>query len=636
MTVTTTPVDPSALPPSGSSELYTYNYTGMSIDINHVRHKSDGYDDDTLWNEDTMYHYCNLLLDQYQTERADKDTEKVTVGLFRNYSSYGPKRRKDHDDVDMNIDVYFHPFLWKQKWHLAIGFTKYEKILILNCSNVTYSQSEKQGKFPSFPTKASLRIEQFICFFKQKLSKHSLRYPRLHSDLFMPSIQYNAINLLTVIFSFCFDPISLVRLFCDPQFTPRKFDISDMHPIIEEIDVLFQKEYNELKRKKVEQLLLEKRKKIEQDDDETRRRDLLQERKRIKEEEIRKQKEEKQKELQAQLAKENEIRQRAQLERQEQKRSLKDDTNDNDVKRRRQSTRVNGSLNEPIEINDLDDDEDEQEEDQEKKDEQEYNKYLNYNLQTSGAKRERELALKEIFSKSFAEEFKKNILDMSLFPSFDKFDLMYENLQQICQNPLTSPALHNNNKDIKPGPQRNEYDIRSALFVRYQRRQRQEFDEEKCALLLEKDSLNQIIPLIYEHGSIYLINIKTTDKFHCIVKCICISNRSNRSEREILKTHALRRLMEMYVEKYKRLVIKIRISVIQVKSASFYKVAMQSVFTLHHILWKGKFDLTFHPKNEALENYIVFYEKIMSCALTGDMFRTELNFKRLTKHVIQD
>ena len=649
-TATDTPMDINSNK-NEPSERYIYQYTGMTGYLTHVRHRSNGYDNDTLWNEETMYHYCNLLLDQYHN-----DDNEVNIALFRTYASYGPKKK--------NIDVYFHPFLWKQQWHLAIGFTKYEKILLLNCSDVSYNNDTTNNlegepiKFPSFPTKASLRIEQFICFFKQKLSKHSLRYPRLHTDLFMPSTPYNAINLLTVIFSFCFDPISLVRIFCDPQFTPRKFDISDMHPIINEIDDIFMKSYLQMKEQQREkqemELLLKEKKEAERMKQEKKRidekrqlleqkRKLLEEKQRLKEEEAHREKEQKELQIQEQLKKENDIRQRAQHEKLEllknqQKRQLAvvdDQSLDTIAKRRKHASATNGSLTTPIEINDLDDDEDEQEVDQDRKDEAEYNKYLNYRLQTTDVKKEREDKLKLVFSKSYAQEFKKNIIDMSLFPPVEKFDHMYQNLELICKNPLTAPDMQTSS-EVKPGPQRNEYDIRETLFVRYQRRQRQEFDEVKCAELLKKDSLNQIIPLVYEHGSIYLINIKTTDKFHCIIKCICISNRANRSEREIMKSHAVRRLTEMYVEKYKRLVIKIRTSIIHVKSASFYRVAMQSVFTLHHILWKGKFDLTFNPKNETLENYIAFYEKIVNCTLAGDMFQTELNFKRLTKHVLQD
>lgn len=753
---------------------YQYQYTKMNVDLSLINDLSNNLNPNDYFNEEILYHYCNLILDKYYNTNNQNDNDNgysethQNIALFRNYSSYGPKAK--------NIDIYLHPFLWKKEWHLAIGFNKYNKILLIDCSNFkisNYNQNNEKDEnidniennqnkeiiYPSFPTKTSLRVEQFICFFKRKLSKHSLKYPRLYTDLFEPATPYNSINLLTIVFSFCLDAVSLTRSFCDPEFSPRKFDISDIHPLLDNLNHLFieelaskereieklakvkQLEEQRLKEKKLKQeakdrekqekrereleraervrklKLLEEKQKLQREKEEREERErkekeriekeklekerikrfnelkILEESKRIENErklkeqkkfdeiqnlekikqleiikqneqrgKIKKQKELKElKELNEQELKDKAIKDKIELLNNARKREVdlsppvEDKNNefmvDNIAKRQKYMPRTRGTIFTPIEINDLDDADDDDDDDENVDDAEDINdihiknetemsvtpklKINNKSIAqikstTSTSKDKRILKLSLIFEKRIAIAFQKHLQNSELFGGNIKLDLMFEFIQNLVNDPLTnSSLLLNPNSNTN-----NTYDIKPCLLVNYKRRMKQEFNEERCLEILKKDSLNQIIPLVFENGSIFLINIKTNDKFNCIVKLICVSNRSSRSEREIMKNYAFRRLIELYVGKYKRLIIKIRSSIILVKTPSFYKLAMQSIFAIHHILWKGKFDMMFNPKIEILDNYVAFFENIMKCTVENDMFKAELNFKRLTKHII--
>lgn len=663
--------------------LFRFSHTKMAIDLDRVnQNTSNNPNFNKLFNEETMYHYCNLLLEKY-------NPSDVTLALFRTSNDYGPPKLKE------NIDIFFHPFKWDDDWHLAIAFTQYEKMLIVNCSDLP-SNETTLNQNTSFPIQTSLRLRNFIKFFGHKISKYSLKYPRIFADLYEPSTKFNSINLLIVIFSFCVDPVSLTRSFCDPQFSPRKFDITDMYPIVGRLDVIFRKEYSEeLKniRKKRDAVLHDLKLKEEKQKAEVvklqSRTQVFQPAKNIKQKDNNSSKLKQQAESQSKgksfTEKTNELKKR--------NAALTNETTDSGhiAKRLKHSLRPNGSINAPIEINELDeessesaeeDEADNENKNNEKEEKEERNEKKvevkkggdnndisdnkvtannnvikpnkptiedaeieNLKLQEEILKKEQiikqqqiELSRKEhiikleaIFQQKFGLEFKKHVKNLTLFADNNKLNLMYEFIKNVSYNPLTNPNLFEveSNKLVK-----QPFEIRDCLLVNYKRRMKQEFDEEKFSKMLKTDYKNQIIPLIFENGSIFLINIKTNDDFNCIVKLVCISNRTNRSEREIMRNYAFRRLIEMYVAKFNRLVIKIRCSINHVDTTSFYKIATQSIYSLHHILWKNKFDLSFKVRMDSLENYITFFEKIMKATEENDMFKTELNFKRLVKHVL--
>lgn len=666
--------------------LYHYKMTNMYTNLALVNYSTTGNNNyQTMFNEETLFHYCNLLLDTY-------DNGSLNLAMFRSVDNYGPKRS--------NIDIYFHPFLWEDEWHLAIGFTKYKKILFIHCSDYTNNagiednnnndntisnNNSKQASYPSFSMKTSIVIKQFIIFFKQKLSKNSLKYPRLFTDLFEPCTPYNAINLLTIIFSFCLDPVSLMRSLCDPEFSPRKFDISDMYPVIDTIDKDFREEYlNEIskleKEKEMERVELEKAtseevKNVKSADNENSRQ---------KREAERKEWEKKELEKKRQIVEQNELKEKEYLQKASQMKRRDDSKDaDNISKRPKRTLRPKGTLSAPIEINDLDSEEEEDNlggdvenessksatkvvtagnddknfhiktdrksiESEKKKSDEDHENNKNGDEKTSAAKTNispdnddydgnddskklHQANLKKIFLPKYSIVFKKYILNRTLFTDTKKIDLIFHLIKEFCYSSTTNPKAFNSktNKLIKP-----PIELRNSLFVSYRRRMKQEFDESLLEEILKTDYKNQIIPLIFENGSVFLINIKTNDNFNCIIKLVCVSNRSNRSEREIMKNYAFRRLVEMYVTKFNRLVTKIRCSIINVKNTSFFKVSMQAFYALHYMLWKNKIDLTFKPKAENLESYTLFFERILESAEQGNMFKTELNFKRLIKHVV--
>lgn len=632
--------------PGNTRHLYRYHHTRMVSNLADVADFVDPLDESNIFDSETLFHYCNLIMDQF-------DKEVLTLALFRDDLNYGPKGKP--------IDIHFHPFEWKNKWHLAIGFVKYEKILLVHCSNYTLSDDEEAIKrYPSFGNKTLIRIHDFVIFFNQKLSKNSLKYPRLYTDMFKPASGSSAINLLTIIFAFCLDPVSLTRSFCDPLFSPTKFDISDFHPIIAKIDKDFreqQQQENEEKRK--EKLLMEKKLAEEKRNalKELKRKEKKEREEREKEQ-LEAQLKERQRMLQERISLENEEHEKRVRERQERQQhhdtaidtvSLTHiDNNEIEtkveklpdsnkgkreqengakseimVKRPKTRAKLGNTISTPIDINDLEDSDDASEDEGKVP-------LKSRSITASGT----EDVLRRIFLPVYGIEFKKYILHSELFANTDKIDQMYKFIRQFSYDQPLNALLFKDEATDKG--RKNEFDIRKSLIVTYKRRMKQEFDESKFEKIMETDSLNQIIPLIFENGSIFLINIKTSDKFNCIVKLICITNRSNRSEREILKNYAFRRLIEMYVAKYNRLVIKIRTSIITIKQPEFYKVAMASFCVLQRMLSKNKLNLAYKPRLENLESYNVYFQKMMEGVEMGDMLATELNFRRIVKYSLTD
>lgn len=689
--MTSSSTTPTTVSTSTHPQLYRYQITKMTSDLSNVSIFENPLDTSNIFNEETLYHYCNLIIDQYESK-------SLNLALFRNDSNYGPKNTK--------IDVYFHPFEWKNQWHLALGFTNYDKILFVHCSNYSNSNSSSNVELssPSFPTKTSLRIKEFILFFKQKLSKNSLKYPRLFTDLFEPVTNSNAINLLTVIFAFCLDPKSLTKSFCDPQYSPRKFDISDIHPIIQNLDSEFRQELKatndkaeqkkkERKEKQEEKQRLEKLEKLE--NERMKKLRLERERKRKEEESraneklmkerLQLEKEEREKRMKERMARlektniQNRIITKSTTPELEDKREdkiltansngkeeleinlkrefdskattvtndksdIKTDEIEPDSKRRRtRSGSGGGTMTTPIEINDLEDSDGIEDEYTDKNKNE--NKLVNGNESSNNGnksitpefeikdKAEHENFMKSIFTKSISQTFKKHIYNLSLFTETNvrAIDVIYKLIRVYCYTQSLNPGLFQSNA-VNGVP----YDLRNSLIVTYRRRMKQEFDESKFEEMLEaQDSPNQIIPLIFENGSIFLINIKTTDNFHCIVRVICITNKYKRSEREIMKNYAFRRLVEMYVAKYKRLVVKIRTSIVYLKLPEYYKVVMTSFYILQRILWNNKFDLITKPKYERYDSYNVYFEKMMDSVELGDLFKTELNLRRTVKYCLE-
>lgn len=340
--------------------VYQYSNTKMMVNISKINYLLGDLNKDIFFKYidiETLYHYCNLILDKF-------DTKTSKLGLFKDDLNYGPKLK--------DIDIYFHPFIWEGNLHLAIGFTKYNKILFVHCSDFKNSKI-----LPTFKIEASLEIQNFIKFFGHKLSKNSLKFPRIYSDLFEPTTNFNSINLLTVIFAFCLDSISLTRSFCDPQFSPRKFDISDFHPLIENLDIEFRIELKQSIEK--EGILQLEKIKIEQ----------------FKREEEIKAKIKQQAEYDKKLLEKIRIKEALKDNNNYTIRKIDNDNNIAEFKRQKNEPKYIGKSSVPIEINDLEDNE-------EYNEENDFDQYLNYHKSTfinpnSMSKNERERIEKNCF-----------------------------------------------------------------------------------------------------------------------------------------------------------------------------------------------------------------------------------------------
>ncbi|GMM30326.1 hypothetical protein DAMA08_030710 [Martiniozyma asiatica (nom. inval.)] len=210
------------------SLIVKYNVTGMSSDIGNVNPNSD-----RTWDENTLYHNINLILDRWHSNGSK-------IGLFRSKSDYGPK-------VNINqLDIWLHPFLWKNNWHLVIGFSAFKKLLLVNCSNVGVDEDDETSTptEAAFPYKSCMGFENFINFFQSKITKEALQFPKLCSELLDPALPNNCMNLLTLILAFCLRTESMIKLFCDPTMSPRQFDVSDLHVYVENLDLKFRSTLN--------------------------------------------------------------------------------------------------------------------------------------------------------------------------------------------------------------------------------------------------------------------------------------------------------------------------------------------------------------------------------------------------------
>lgn len=643
-----------------SDKHHQYFHTKMIQNLDDVKLlKLDIIDPQYIFDENMLFHYCNVILDCY-------DSKALSLGLFRDVNNYGPTQK--------NVDIYFHPFKSKEEWHLAIGFSKYSKILLVNCSNFTTSIGDQ---YPSFSLRTPIEIKSFIRFFKQKLSKNALKYPRLFTDLFEPATSNNALNLLSVIFSFCLDAVSLQRSFCDPDFSPCKFEISDIHPIIGNMDMQYREQLNvqngQIDEKPADEIVEDKQKdnlieateemkedgilEVMEDDYETTEDYKQNLEKNLKEEQ------QIENEKNVESKKESEIdkyrtftKGRSDVDIDSVEDSIEIHHMHNHMKSEEQTEHKQSSENQSLgvsekkklsivtsdrendhptkkpkiressveEINDL---ESSDEVEEEVKAPTFVPKVVpKINL-------EKIAKIESIFLSSYAEEFMHNIYNKTELHEELNLNKMFDFIENVCRNSFTNPEAFAD-KDKEDRFIKNGFKMRQCLRATYMKGSKLEFDEDQFTQMLENDYKNQIIPIVFINDSIFLVNIKTTDNFNCIVRIFCISNRTNRSEREVLRSYALRRLIEMYVFKYNRLVTKIKLCMVPVKSMELYKVLMQAIFVTHKVMWRNKFDINMKITTEDLDNYTLFFENIMKSIERKDIFQIELNWKRLVKHVI--
>lgn len=162
-------------------DLITHKVTGMPTKLNL-------YEDShtkPVWTPNIMFYLANCVLDKYShISKGEK------VGIFKSPECFGPR------NIDTELDIIFHPFIWNHNWHLAIGLMKERKILMVDCSDDVSCTL-------SFPVKSVLRIEEFILTFGHKARKSALKKPIHVAWEFKKISKIQGVNVLAVIYCVC-------------------------------------------------------------------------------------------------------------------------------------------------------------------------------------------------------------------------------------------------------------------------------------------------------------------------------------------------------------------------------------------------------------------------------------------------
>ncbi len=496
-------------------EIITHKKTGMKSRLK----LSDNSHRERVWSQEMLFHYLNMILDRFS------DVQGSSIGLFRNSKSYGPKGNVTR--------VVFHPFKWNGDWHLAIGFSDLQKMLFLNCSGEEFPYERGVG---SFSLKAVLAVEDFVHFFGHKISKYALKYPKIYSHVFEPVSSINAVNLLSAVFAFCVDEISVTNTFCDLEDKPRKYDVSVFYPVLKGFD-RYAYTRSILGNNFVDGMI-EKSQKNESE--------LLD------------------KELGLTQGK-------------------------------AQSILAPSTQKEVL------------------------GKYVDDDIST-------------LFSRHAAEQFLNYLVEVDDFYKVPDFlDELVEMFENLSHDSRTNPSLEQSEKHYW------EWNLltRENLYAEYTKKTKMEFNEKSLkATLKAADHRNQVFPLVFENGIVFLVNISTEkNKFDTHVKVVVISNRASTNERAVLKNYALKRLVEMYVWQYKRLVKNIDISLLILKGHSPYNVLICTLYCLHHFVFNGDFSLDIKPDVATLDNYGIRLQQLMHDIVGNNVSKRNADYKGMIKYL---
>lgn len=507
-----------------------------------------------------------------------------------------------------------------------------------------------------------MEMRQFITFFKCKITMDALKYPKLVGDLIEPAQSDNGINLLTIILTFCLRPETVVRMFVNPNSTPRQFDVSDLIPHIVDADLNYRLEMP-MKKGSLSDLESEDDEKEEESESEAEEDQQTEKVKREPKQAIQK-KQNIGHELQSKNGK-----------KESKKRRHSPNGKSIQSKQKKPNLSIEGSsADRPIELDELEDDQDDQLEEEQEIGEQteeirevevkqSYTSVSSFVSTTidkkevatvhkkpsfatkkepkrndvfspiaksielptantseesepeseSETESELELAttptktLKDLFQRKLSRSF-RDILQMSTFISCkDPIDIILEAIEIWTHNSLTNANVKGDDSDMHRWP----IVTRENLIVDFTRKTKREFDEDEFEELLLVDHPNEIFPLFFETNTIFLVNFQTKkDSSKVVVNIIVISTRT-RSEKEIMKNYAFKRLVEMYVWKYKRLVTRINTSIITVPTGSPYELFMVALYCIHQFTIKGKFDVKISPQMNLFEKYMDNFEMLM-------------------------
>lgn len=619
-----------------------YDITGMSLDLAKIQADPS----DRVWTVDTIYHNINIILNKWFQRSSG-----ISIGVFKSPRSYGPKV-KTQDEVD----IWIHPFKWKTKWHLVIGINPYNKIILINCT-----KASREG----FPPEACIVFEKFITFFQSKVTKEALQYPKLCSDFLDPTSEDNGLNLLTTILTFCLRPDTLVKLFCDPNTPPRQFDVSDLIPHVIKADTNFRKtlkseSLSDLESDShdsdvdVEEAVAPK----QENKLETTPKKRPFKKSQVKEnpsrssnstpsftqkslrstngsnsnpidlDELEDEEEEEVEQTEAKKRrKEDPSLATSIIAKQEKRSSAMSQTmqGERDKKIKKETTKLGPSvkaetaLREPsiLDVSKSDstrtsvDGESSEEEDDDEDEEDD-------NMSS------KKLTLAELFKPRLFKSFSRILRMTSFTECKTEIDIILEGVENWTHSRLTNPQAKEEDSDMKKWGLL----IRENLIVEFTRRTKREFDEDELTELLEIDHHNEMFPLFFENNTVFLINFNTKDGFRTSVNIIVVSTRP-RGEREIMKNYAFKRIVEMYVWKYMRLVTRIRTSIITVTNGSPYEIFMVTLHCIHRFVMNSKFDIKFAPMMYQVEAYMESFETVMQAIKTGQDKKRETAFRSM-------
>ncbi|GMG58503.1 unnamed protein product [Ambrosiozyma monospora] len=539
-----------------------------------------------------MFYYLNLVLDKFVA-----DIETNELGLFKAANSYGPKK---------DLKITFHPFTWCQNWHLAVAFHDEQKIMFVNCSAPNPNDKDVDN---SFPVKLSLKLEDFIIYTGHKVHKSSMKSPILFHQMYEPCCPINAINVLSVVYSFCISQDPVKNAFLYGTHSSKKFEISEFYDEIKAIDrfgytrgVLGNQVVNQMIGKANGIGLSQSKRGHENDqlfsDDYT-----------------------------------NPKKHQTSPASFESSANTTHSTNDiPTAPSTAPASRAPSFIESPVSHrqnthNTLprDDDNDDIE-------------VLEVVHTAAKSKPKLEPKISEwdsLFPISVAENFVEKLSDIEdLSDDLEVIDEVIEMLENFSHNKLTNPKAKHTGSDFKTW----SLVIREHLYAEYIHKTKLEFDETEAIDIFSVSHENEIFPLILENGTIYLINIKLSEKISDTAKVakvnvIEISDKPAKNERDILKSYPLKRLIELYGWERHVFVSKISANKIIVNDRSGYSALIYALYCLHHFSLHEKFLVNYQPNSLNVDNYGIILQKLMHDIKDGKKRARDADFRNLMKYI---
>ncbi|GME75208.1 unnamed protein product [Ambrosiozyma monospora] len=549
---------------------------------------SDNSHRSKVWSQNMMFYYINVVLDKFVA-----DIETNELGLFKTANSYGPKK---------DLKITFHPFTWCQNWHLAVAFHDEQKIMFVNCSAPNPDVKDVDN---SFPVKLSLKLEDFIIYTGHKVHKSSMKNPILFHQLFEPCCSINAINVLSVVYSFCIAQDAVKNAFLYGTRNFKKFEISEFYDEIKAIDrfgstrgVLGNQVVNQMIGKANGKGLSHSKRGHEND----------------------------------QLFSDDYTNTKKHQTNSASFSSSTNTTNSTNEIPTAPSTapasRTSSFIESPV-FNRKDTHSTASKDDIE---------VLKPDHTTVKSKPEPQTKIADwdsLFPVGVAENFVEKLSDLEdLSDDLEVIDEVIEMLENFSHNKLTNPKAKHTESDFKTW----SLVIREHLYAEYVHKTKLEFDETEAIEIFSVSHDNEVFPLIVENGTIYLVNIKVIEQTSITsrsakVNVIEISDKPLKQERDILKSSPLKRLIELYGWERHVFITKINASKIVVNDRSGYSALIYALYCLHHFSLHEKFQVNYQPNSLNVDNYGIILQKLMHDIKDGKKRARDADFRNLMKYI---